>query len=389
MTIGFPDEKAHLDADSSEVGSEITDLAVPESVLAALPEDEMPDYDLSATSDGKNGSNKVDIRDKRGRFIKQTNLITSISEDTLEQSRHQGLVIDNKFVSFDEMVKLWRFHNLIPPQDFNFVSTAVKRRVRELQLRPYQAELVQMQKYVIDNKLKMIILFEGRDAAGKGGAIRAVTRHMNQRHYRIVALGKPTEREATQWYYQKFVSHFPSAGEIVLFDRSWYTRAMTERVFGFCNRKEYKDLMVGVAGFEKDLIRQDVILIKMYFSVTKEVQAERFNRRKSDPLRQWKLSRIDMQAQDKWDEFTQVKYDMLKQTSRPASPWHILRSDDKYKVRLNTMKLILSHVPYKKFDETLDFVTDPEIIISGARELELLEAERLKYGDLEQTDVIL
>ncbi|MCL1909119.1 MAG: polyphosphate kinase 2 [Holophagaceae bacterium] len=319
-------------------------------------------------------------RDKKGRFIKTT--------DAVRLSVGQNIIIDNELVPAEELVGLWRFHKQLSGEDISLVSTAIKRRVRELQLMPFQAELVQMQKYLIDNKLKMIILFEGRDASGKGGTIRAVARHMDQRHYRIVALGKPTEQEASQWYYQKFVSHFPSAGEIVLFDRSWYTRAMVERVFGFCTKKEYKNFMLGVANFEKDLLRNDIILIKLYYSVTKEVQAMRFNRRKTDPLRQWKLSKVDLQAQDRWDEFTQVKYDMLKQTSIPFSPWHILRSDNKHRARLNTMKLILSHVPYKKLNEELDFVTDPEIVISGAREMEILEAERLKLG-LEHTDVII
>lgn len=337
--------------------------------------------DGSQTSIPKALSGEVSFpRDKRGRFIK--------TADAVKLPVGKNILIDGELVPAEELVGLWRFHKQLSAKDVSLVSTAIKRRIREMQLMPFQAELVQMQKYLIDNKLKMIILFEGRDAAGKGGTIRAVSRHMNQRHYRIVALGKPTEREASHWYYQKFISHFPSAGEIVLFDRSWYTRAMVERVFGFCSHKDYKNFMLGVVNFEKDLLRHDIILIKLYFSVTKEVQAARFNRRKSDPLRQWKLSRVDMQAQDKWDEFTQVKYDMLKQTSVPFSPWYILRSDNKHKARLNTMKLILSHVPYKKLNEELDFVTDPEIVISGAREMEHLEAERLRMG-LEPTDVIV
>jgi polyphosphate kinase 2 len=332
----------------------------------------------------RTGSEEFIPRDENGRFMKRSKPKIGL----LQEGVAKEIIIDNEAVPIEELAKLWRFHKSLSPEDSNLVSNALKRRVRELQLMPFQAELIQMQKYLIDNKLKMIILFEGRDAAGKGGTIRAVTRHMNQRHYRIVALGKPTERETTQWYYQKFVSHFPSAGDIVLFDRSWYTRAMVERVFGFCTQKEYKNFMRGVTGFEKDLIRQNIILIKLYFSVTKEVQDGRFNRRKTDPLRQWKLSKVDLQAQDRWDEFTQVKYDMLKQTSISASPWFVIRSDNKFKARLNTMKLILNHVPYKKLDESLDFVTDPEIVISGARELELLETERLKHG-LKPSDIIL
>jgi polyphosphate kinase 2 len=211
---------------------------------------------------------------------------------------------------------------------------------------------------------------------------------MNERHYRVVALGKPTEKEQTQWYYQKYVAQFPSGGEIVLFDRSWYTRAMVERVFGFCTEKEYKDFMRGVEGFEKDLVRQGTILVKLYFSVTREVQSARFERRQTDPLRSWKLSQVDLQAQDRWDEFTNVKYDMLKRTNTPISPWFVIRSDDKHQARLNTMKVILNAVPCDRLDPGLDLVPDPEIVVSGARELEILEAERLRRGkDLHQVIV--
>jgi polyphosphate kinase 2 (PPK2 family) len=163
---------------------------------------------------------------------------------------------------------------------------------------------------------------------------------------------------------------------------------MVERVFGFCTEQQYKNFMRGVGGFEKDLVRQGTILIKLYFSVTKEEQARRFKRRKDDPLRQWKLSAVDVQAQDRWDEFTSVKYDMLKRTSTTIAPWRIIRSNNKHKARLNTMKVILNAVPYERLDPDLDFVPDPKIVISGARELEILESERLKKGKkLHQTIV--
>jgi polyphosphate kinase 2 (PPK2 family) len=171
---------------------------------------------------------------------------------------------------------------------------AVKRYQREEELKPFQAELLMLQQYLEEKQRRMIVLFEGRDAAGKGGTIRRVTRYMNEKHYRVVALGKPTEEQKTQWYYQKYVSQFPRAGEAVLFDRSWYNRAMVERVFNYCSEKEYYDFMRGVVGFERDLVRQDTILVKLYFSVTKEEQARRFERRKTDPLRQWKLSEVDL-----------------------------------------------------------------------------------------------
>jgi len=237
-----------------------------------------------------------------------------------------------------------------------------------------------VQQYLEEKQRRMIILFEGRDAAGKGGTIRRVTRYMNEKHYRVVALGKPTQEQKTQWYYQKYVSTFPRAGEIVLFDRSWYNRAMVERVFSYCTEKEYYDFMRGVVGFERDLVRQDTILVKLYFSVLKEEQARRFERRKTDPLRQWKLSEVDLQAQDRWDDFTNVKYEMLKRTHTIDAPWTVVRSNDKHQARLNAIKVILNAVPYNRLDESLDFALDENIIVSGSRELEKMEVERVRGG---------
>jgi polyphosphate kinase 2 len=259
-------------------------------------------------------------------------------------------------------------------------SKAQRRFRREEELKPYQAELIQMQQHLEQNKRRMIILFEGRDAAGKGGTIRRVTRYMNEKHYRVVALGKPTEEQKTQWFFQKYIRAFPRGGEVVLFDRSWYNRAIVEPVFDFCTKEEYENFMVGCPGFEKDLVRQGTILIKLYFSVTKEEQARRFERRKSDPLRQWKLSEIDVQAQDRWDDFTAQKYEMLKRTHTNHAPWTMIRSNDKHLARLNAMKVILNAVPYKRLDPSLDFVPAHDIVVSGSRELELMEAQRLRDG---------
>jgi len=259
-------------------------------------------------------------------------------------------------------------------------NKAFSRYMREEELKPFQAELIKMQQYLEDSKRRMIILFEGRDAAGKGGTIRRVTRYMNEKHYRVVALGKPTEYQKTQWFFQKYVEQFPRGGEVVLFDRSWYNRAMVEPVFGFCTDEEYNNFNRGVTGFEKDIVRQGTILVKLYFSVTKEEQAKRFERRKTDPLRQWKLSEIDVQAQDRWNEFTTQKYEMLKRTHTTHSPWTIIRSNDKHKARLNAIKVILNAVPYKRMNPELDFVPEPDIVVSGSRELELMEAQRLKEG---------
>ena len=251
---------------------------------------------------------------------------------------------------------------------------------KDAELRPFQVELLKLQRHLEVEKIRVIVLFEGRDAAGKGGTIRRVTRYMNEKRYRMVALGKPTDEQRHQWYFQRYVTHFPTGGEIVLFDRSWYNRAMVEPVFGFCTEDEYKTFLRGVVGFEKDLVRQDTKLVKLYFSVTKEEQARRFERRVSDPLRQWKLSEVDVQAQDRWDEFTDMKYRMLKRTSTVVAPWTIIRSQNKQLARLNAMKVILNSVPYADRNPDLDWAVDPDVVVSGARELELMEAQRLSLG---------
>ena len=260
------------------------------------------------------------------------------------------------------------------------VLKTVEKALQEKSLKPFQAELILMQKYLEETKRRMIILFEGRDASGKGGTIRRVTRYMNEKHYRVVALGKPSEATRTQWFFQRYAEHFPRGGEVVLFDRSWYNRAMVEPVFGFCTPEEYKNFMKGVVGFEKDLVRQGTILIKLYFSVTKKEQAYRFDRRKNDLLRQWKLSEVDLQAQERWDDFTNQKYEMLKRTHSNHAPWTVIRSNDKHLARLNAMRVILNSVPYERRDSEIDFVPDPEIVISGSREVEQMEAVRIRHG---------
>ena len=259
-------------------------------------------------------------------------------------------------------------------------SGLARRMKAEKRLRPWQVELLKLQRHLEDEDLRMIVLFEGRDAAGKGGAIRRVTRFMNEKHYRVVALGRPTEDQRSQWYFQRYVAHFPSGGDMVLFDRSWYNRAMVERVFGFCTAKEYGDFLCGVTGFEKDLVRQGTVLVKLYFSVRKEVQAARFERRRTDPLRQWKLSEIDLQAQDRWDDFTRLKYDMLRRTDTQAAPWAIVRSNDKQAARLNAIKVILNAVDYKGRNPQMDFTPDSRIIVRGAEELALMRVELKQSG---------
>jgi polyphosphate kinase len=259
-------------------------------------------------------------------------------------------------------------------------KAAVRKRRLEEELKPFQVELLKLQNHLEAHNQRMIVLFEGRDAAGKGGTIRRVTRYMNEKHYRVVALGKPTEEQRSQWYYQRYVAQFPTGGEMVLFDRSWYNRAMVEAVFGFCTDQEYKDFMRGVVGFEKDLVRTGTTLVKLYFSVDKEEQKRRFDRRRDDPLREWKLSEIDVQAQEHWDDFTDMKYRMLKRTSTSEAPWTVIRSENKHRARLNAMRVMLNAVAYDGRAPDLDFVPDPALVLSGAQELGLMEAERIRGG---------
>ncbi len=246
-------------------------------------------------------------------------------------------------------------------------------RTQERVLAPLQAELIKLQDHLEKYDEKMIVLVEGRDASGKGGAIRRITRYMNEKHYRVVALGKPSDVQKTQWYFQRYVEQFPHGGEIVIFDRSWYNRAMVEPVFGFCTPEQHEVFMQSVPKFEEDLIAHGFHFLKMYFSVTKDEQARRFNEREVNPLKQWKLSEIDIQMQERWDEFTEKKFNMLKRTNTEKSPWTIIRSDSKFLARVNAIKTILNKVDYEGRNPDLDFTVDKDVVISAERELELMD----------------
>ncbi|WP_419677684.1 polyphosphate kinase 2 [Aliarcobacter lanthieri] len=282
-------------------------------------------------------------------------------------------LINQAMMSFDE------FREKLGSGNGSFISELHSKfmyRTKDEFLKPYQVELIKLQEHLEKHNQKMIILMEGRDASGKGGAIRRITRYMNEKHYRVVALGKPSDVQKTQWYYQRYVEQFPSGGEIVIFDRSWYNRAMVEPVFGFCTQKEYEVFMKSVPIFEEDLIEHGFKFLKIYLSVTKEEQARRFAEREENPLKQWKLSEIDLQMQSRWEEFTQKKYDMLKYTNTEKSPWTIIRSDSKFLARLNSIKVILNSVDYEGRDERLDFSVDKDIVITAEKELEIMDIKR-------------
>ena len=262
------------------------------------------------------------------------------------------------------------------------VATMLEKYYNSEELKPYQAELIKMQRHLERTRKKMVILFDGRDASGKGGTIRRVTRYMNEKRYRVVALGKPSEHQKTELHIKRYIEHFPHAGEIVLFDRSWYNRALVEPVMGFCTRNQYNRFMKKVNTYESNFLEDAgrTILVKLYFSVSKKEQARRFERRKNDPLRQWKLSEVDLQAQELWDEFTEKKYMLLKKTHTKESPWHVIRSDNKHLARRASMKVILNSVRYKGRSRKLDFQPDPDIVIPGDRELRIMQKQRKKFG---------
>src|SRR5580700_6886007 len=211
-----------------------------------------------------------------------------------------------------------------------------------------QCELVKLQDWVVHKKLKVVVLFEGRDAAGKGGVIKRVTQRLNPRSCKVVALSAPTERERTQWYFQRYVTHLPAGGEIVLFDRSWYNRAGVERVMGFCTEADVEEFFRSVPEFERMLVRSGIILIKYWFSITDEEQHLRFTMRIQDPLKQWKLSPMDVQSRARWEQYTKAKEAMLEHTHIPESPWHVVEAVDKKKARLNCIAHLLDQIPYQE-----------------------------------------
>lgn len=227
------------------------------------------------------------------------------------------------------------------------------KKVYEHELENLQIELVKLQEWVKKNGLKVVVIFEGRDAAGKGGTIKRITQRLNPRVCRVVALGVPTEREKTQWYFQRYVAHLPAAGEIVLFDRSWYNRAGVERVMGFCTEDEYNEFLRSCPEFERTLIRSDIILIKYWFSVSDDEQERRFQARLLDPTKRWKLSPMDLDSRGRWEDYSKAKDEMFAFTDIKQAPWYVVDADDKKRARLNCISHLLSQIPFE------DLTPDP------------------------------
>ena len=248
----------------------------------------------------------------------------------------------------------------------------------EQELHKLQIELLKMQKHVRAEGLRMLALFEGRDAAGKGGTIKRIIEHMNPRGTRVVALLSPDDTEQTQWYFQRYIQHLPSAGEIVLFDRSWYNRAMVEPVMDFCTDEQNKRFLKDVPMLEEMLVKDGIILFKFFFSVSKDEQLQRFESRETDLLKQYKISPVDRMAQEMWDDYTVRKFQMLNETNRTIAPWTIIRSDNKKLARLNCIKYILSNIKYEGRIPKKDLRTDPDVLISGIDEIRYMEEHLLE-----------
>ncbi|MEZ5872148.1 MAG: polyphosphate kinase 2 [Nitratireductor sp.] len=241
-------------------------------------------------------------------------------------------------------------------------KTPMRRPAYEQHKAQLQVELLKVQRWVEDTGQRIVILFEGRDAAGKGGTIKRYMEHLNPRTARVVALAKPTEREKSQWYFQRYIEHLPSAGEIVMFDRSWYNRAGVERVMGFCSPNEYLEFMRETPELERMFARSGILLFKYWFSVTREEQRRRFAQRQNDPLKQWKLSPIDLASLDKWDDYTEAKEAMFFYTDTADAPWTVVKSDDKKRARLNCMLHFLDSLPYPGKDLSIARKPDPLIV---------------------------
>ncbi len=235
----------------------------------------------------------------------------------------------------------------------------MNKREYKKELYNLQVELVKFQRHVIEKEIKVCIIFEGRDAAGKDGTIKRFTEHLSPREARVVALGKPSDRDKKSWYFQRYVPHLPSGGEIVFFNRSWYNRAGVEKVMGFCTKEEYESFMKEVGNFEQMLIHSKMIFFKYYLDISKEEQKKRLEERKRNPLKQWKLSPIDEMAQKLWKEYSKARDEMFVKTSFVFAPWYIIHTDKKKEARINAMKHFLSHVDYpKKREEILIYDTD-------------------------------
>ena len=293
----------------------------------------------------------------------------STSKSSWIESELEDILDEELELELDDL----RFPEGYPKIADELKGSALNRRTYFRELLRLQAELVEMQDWVVANNYKLVVLFEGRDAAGKGGVIKRISQRLNPRICRTVALTAPSEREASQWYFQRFVPHLPAAGEIVLFDRSWYNRAGVERVMDFATEGQVEEFFRDVPDFERMLLRSGIRLVKYWFSITDQEQQLRFMMRILDPMKQWKLSAMDLQSRIRWEDYTRVKEEMFERTNIPEAPWYIVEGDDKKRARLNCMHHLLQQVPYTEVPQ--EQVALPERVFNPEYERSVLPDE--------------
>ena len=288
---------------------------------------------------------------------------TDILDLDLDLAEHlQQLVLD-ELDDEDEPVLRWSDGRLVDTWREGYpYDERMSRPEYDVLKRQLQIELLKLQNWIKDTGGRLVILFEGRDAAGKGGTIKRFTEHLNPRGSMVVALEKPSERERGQWYFQRYVAHLPSQGEIVLFDRSWYNRAGVERVMGYCSEEEYQRFMVDAPQFERMLVADGIALIKFWFSVSRAEQRTRFLIRRIDPVRQWKLSPTDLASLNRWDDYTRAKEAMFARTDTHIAPWTVVKSNDKKRARINAMRHVLSQFDYPNRNEDVVSIVDPLVV---------------------------
>ena len=347
----------------------IEDQTVGENIAKAM---EMSSAAIQDALDRAGAENSTQLLDKLN------NLLHGISLDELALIRHRleerSRLIEPSETSQDqELNENWQEGGY----PYKYLLT---RRSYERQKYRVQVELLKLQAWVKKEGKKVVILCEGRDAAGKGGTIKRFMEHLNPRGARVVALEKPSETEKGQWYFQRYIEHLPTAGEIVLFDRSWYNRAGVEKVMGFCTPHEYSEFMRQAPEFERNLVRSGIHLIKFWFSVSREEQLRRFKERESHPLKQWKLSPVDLASLDKWDAYTEAKEAMFANTDTPEAPWTVIKSDCKKRARLNAMRYVLHQLPYT--NRNLEFMgpLDPLLVGSASAVYERGERHNIIAG---------
>jgi polyphosphate kinase len=310
-----------------------------------MPDDEAVTYPRFTAAEGQTGE-LIDLHQWR---------LNSLPDESSDEDWDD----DRELYGPDgQLVETWREGYPYPER--------MQRREYEIAKRRLQIELLKLQGWVKDTGQRIVVVFEGRDAAGKGGTIKRFTEHLNPRGAHVVALDKPSERERTQWYFQRYVQHLPAGGEIVLFDRSWYNRAGVERVMGYCTDEEYQTFLRQAPLFERMLVRSGISLVKLWFSVSRREQISRFIVRQIDPVRQWKLSPTDLASLDKWDEYTEAKEAMFLHTDTADAPWTVIKSNDKKRARLEAMRHVLSQFEYADRDDGVIGTPDPRVVGSAA-----------------------